>query len=89
MAITVYYSSVSHGSKFKKELSRIEQLFQAFKIEYSLSDVAADEEAKNYMYSNSPKKELPQIFIDGKYKGQCDDLDEANEFGELKQFLGV
>lgn len=41
------------------------------------------------MYSTSGVKELPQIFVDEKFKGICEQLDEANEYGELKKFLGV
>jgi glutaredoxin-related protein len=41
------------------------------------------------MYLKSAVKDLPQIFSEGEFKGLCEQLDEANEFGELKKFLGV
>lgn len=35
------------------------------------------------------KATLPQIFVNGEYKGTTADLDEWNEFGELKANLGA
>ncbi|KAJ3320453.1 hypothetical protein HDV06_005276 [Boothiomyces sp. JEL0866] len=59
-------------------------------------DVAANEEAKNFMHQASGKKMLPQIFVDGKFKGFREEFgilgliqDEANEVGEAMVWLGL
>jgi hypothetical protein len=47
------------------------------------------------MRDKSGKKDLPQIFVGGEYRGYdgltrlCDEIDEANEFGEVKKWLGL
>jgi glutaredoxin len=49
---------------------RIEQVLKQRKIDFSFVDVAADEDALKYMKrKNRGEKELPQIFVDGEYKG--------------------
>ncbi|KAI8927948.1 thioredoxin-like protein [Entophlyctis helioformis] len=87
--VQIYYSSVSGMTKIKKAQTRIEDLLAAFKLPYELIDIAADEDAKAYMQAKSGKAVIPQIFVDGEYKGTCEELDEANENGEGRQWLGL
>ncbi|KAI9007217.1 thioredoxin-like protein, partial [Gaertneriomyces semiglobifer] len=67
--VTLYYSSVSGALMVKKQQSRVQDIFAARKIQFDLVDVAADEEAKEFMQRKSGKNTLPQIFVDGEYKG--------------------
>jgi glutaredoxin len=64
-------------------------LLSAHGISFSLVDVAQDAQAKAQLHiqPNTPSPQLPQIFVDGKYKGICEQLEEANEFGEIKKWL--
>ncbi|KAJ3031202.1 hypothetical protein HDV00_008485 [Rhizophlyctis rosea] len=87
--VTLYYSSVSGALMVKKKQSRVQDIFAARKVEYDLVDVAADEDAKDYMQSKSGKNSLPQIFVDGEYKGGPDELEEANEDGAVQEWLGL
>ncbi|TPX71708.1 hypothetical protein SpCBS45565_g00777 [Spizellomyces sp. 'palustris'] len=87
--VTIYYSSVSGALQVKKQQTRVQDILAARKVEYEMVDVAADEDAKDYMYRKSGKNTLPQIFVDGEYKGGHDELDEANEVGEVPQWLGL
>ncbi|KAJ3275558.1 hypothetical protein HK104_003866 [Borealophlyctis nickersoniae] len=87
--VILYYSSVSGALLVKKAQSRVENILKARKVEYDLVDVAADEEAKDYMQSKSGKNSLPQIFVDGEYKGGPDELEEANEDGAVQSWLGI
>jgi glutaredoxin len=41
----------------------------AKKVKYVLKDIAADEKAKDEMKDGSGKAVVPQIFVDGKFKG--------------------
>ncbi|CAG8832148.1 8680_t:CDS:2, partial [Racocetra persica] len=44
----------------------------------------------NYMKrKNRGVKELPQIFVDGEYKGLTKELEQAVEMREVKEFLGL
>ncbi|KAL2914377.1 hypothetical protein HK105_206149 [Polyrhizophydium stewartii] len=87
--VVLYYSSVAGMTKIKKAQTRIQDLFAAHKVAYDLIDIAADEEAKLFMQRKSGKTVIPQIFVDGEYKGTCEELDEANECGEALKWLGL
>ncbi|TPX57794.1 hypothetical protein PhCBS80983_g03572 [Powellomyces hirtus] len=100
--VTLYYSSVSGAlqpsgvrSQVKKQTTRVQDILAARKVAYDLVDVAADEDAKEYMQRKSGKNALPQIFVDGEYKGDRmglqghDELDEANEIEEVPKWLGL
>ncbi|KAI8918516.1 hypothetical protein DFJ77DRAFT_455885 [Powellomyces hirtus] len=67
--VTLYYSSVSGALQVKKQTTRVQDILAARKVAYDLVDVAADEDAKEYMQRKSGKNALPQIFVDGEYKG--------------------
>ncbi|EGF80945.1 hypothetical protein BATDEDRAFT_24491 [Batrachochytrium dendrobatidis JAM81] len=67
--VTLYYSSVSGMVKVKKAQSRIQDLLAAHKVPYTMLDIAAEEDAKKYMQSKSGSNVIPQIFVDGEYKG--------------------
>jgi glutaredoxin len=41
----------------------------AKKVAYDTVDIAADEKAREHMRAVSGKALIPQIFVDGKYKG--------------------
>lgn len=41
------------------------------------------------MSKASGKNDLPQLFVDGAFKGLCEDLENANEDGAVLQFLGL
>ncbi|KAI8804092.1 thioredoxin-like protein [Cladochytrium replicatum] len=87
--VVVYQSSVAGNRLVKQSQARIEAILNARKVAFSVVDVAVDEEAKLYMQGKSGKTVLPQIFVDGEFKGLIDQLEEANENGEVPQFLGV
>ena len=52
-------------------------------------DIAADEKARDFMRTTSQQTKIPQLFIDGKYRGGYDEFCEANECGTLQEFLCV
>ncbi|KAJ3281131.1 hypothetical protein HDU76_009004 [Blyttiomyces sp. JEL0837] len=87
--VIVYSSDVSGSVKVRKDTSRIVDILTAKKIPFQQIDVSIDEDAKLFMQSVSQKNTLPQIFSNGQYKGGFEQLDEANEDGLLKEWLGV
>ncbi|KAI9099403.1 thioredoxin-like protein [Phlyctochytrium arcticum] len=87
--VMVYMSSVAGSTPVKKAQTRLEAIFAARKIKYDSVDVAADEEAKEYMLEKSGKNSLPQIFVDGEYKGGIEALEEANEDDAVQKWLGL
>ncbi|CAB4389734.1 hypothetical protein RhiirA5_359999, partial [Rhizophagus irregularis] len=88
--VQIYGSSVAGNIFVKSNQSWIEQVLKQHKIGFSFVDVAADEDALKYMKrKNMGEKELPQIFVDGEYKGITKDFQEAVEFKEVYKFLGL
>lgn len=87
--IVVYSSSVSGNMATKKQTQSIEHMFTVQKIPFKMVDVSVDSTAKDYMISKSGKRTLPQIFVNGEFKAEFEELEENNEVGELKEFLNV
>ncbi|KAJ3152023.1 SH3 domain-binding glutamic acid-rich-like protein 3 [Geranomyces variabilis] len=87
--VIIYYSSVSGSMPVKKAQTRVQDILAARKVEFELVDVAADEDAKDYMQSKSDKNALPQIFVDGEFVGLHAELEEANEDGKVAEWLGL
>ncbi|KAI9202749.1 thioredoxin-like protein [Polychytrium aggregatum] len=85
----LYYSSVPSTLKLKKDQVRVQDILKARKVEFDMVDVSTEEDQKNYMRMKSGKNILPQIFVDGEYKGTTEDLEEANECENVVQWLGL
>ncbi|RKP26195.1 SH3-binding, glutamic acid-rich protein-domain-containing protein [Syncephalis pseudoplumigaleata] len=86
--VHVYGSSVSGNRKIKDAQARIHTVFTTQDIPYEFVDLAADEEGKLYMRrKNGGATELPQIFVDGEFRGTYTAFDDAVEYDELDSFL--
>jgi len=71
----------------EKNTDRARFLLKAAKLDFTEIDVSLAENsaAKEYMKAHSKAEvptTLPQIFLNGEYKGLTADIDEWNEFGE-------
>jgi glutaredoxin len=70
---------------------RIETLLKAQKIEYQIIDLATDEKAKKVWRWRGKGRKLPgvvRVSEDGEtIIGGVDELEEANEYGELRQLV--
>jgi len=88
--IVVYVSSVAGSVAVEKNTERVLFLLDAQKASYTKVDVSISESDKEYMHAHSGNKNknlLPQVFVNGEYVGAKDEIDEANEVGELKALL--
>jgi glutaredoxin 3 len=69
--------------------SRAKALFDAKGVTYTEYDVTMGGPKKAEMVERAPgSRTVPQIFIDGKHIGGCDDLMALNAKGELAPLLG-
>ncbi|CAG8643144.1 thioredoxin-like protein [Gigaspora rosea] len=88
--VQIYGSSVPGNIFVKQNQMSIESILNANKIPFTFIDVAADETHLKYMKrKNGGKKDMPQIFVDGEFKGTTKELEEAVEMREVKEFLGL
>lgn len=66
-------------------------LLNAKKIKFEQIRLDGDEEAREQMSKNTidNRKSVPQIFVDGKNIGGCDDLHALEDAGKLDDILGL
>ncbi|OJD13663.1 hypothetical protein AJ78_05899 [Emergomyces pasteurianus Ep9510] len=87
---TLYlYTSLTAGSShIITATSRLETILKANKIPFKALDVATDEEARKLWGRRSRGKKLPGLVRDGMIVGDLDEIEEWNEYGELREKLG-
>ncbi len=69
---------------------RVKELFNSKGIEFSVIDVENDEEKQKEMIEKAGgKTTVPQVFIDGKHIGGCDDTVALDQKGELDPLLNA
>lgn len=68
---------------------RAKELLTRKNIEFTEYKVDGDEEARDKMAArgDTGKRSVPQIFIDDKHIGGCDELHTAADSGELDKLL--
>ena len=70
--------------------SRARALLDSKGIEYTGYDITGDEAARAKMVERTGgPKSVPQIFIDDKLIGGCDDIHALDSQGELDKLLGA
>ena len=70
--------------------SRARKLLDSKDIDYTGYDITGDEAARAKMVKRTGgPKSVPQIFIDDKHIGGCDDLYALDEKGELDKLLNA
>ncbi|MGB4100914.1 MAG: glutaredoxin 3 [Alphaproteobacteria bacterium] len=68
----------------------VKDLFTKKGAKFKEIDVRADAVQREEMIAKTGgKKTIPQIFIDGKYIGDDDDIDALNAAGKLDALLGI
>ncbi|KAI8096580.1 uncharacterized protein BX664DRAFT_355928 [Halteromyces radiatus] len=90
-AIHVYISSVSANSTVKRNQETIQTLLTTSQIQYQVIDVARREPALQHMrkQTNGRSIQLPLIFVGGHYRGQLEDLVQAQDSQTLSDFLSL
>lgn len=66
---------------------RAKELLDAKGMPYDDIDVSNDSAKRHEMEERSGRKTVPQIFIDGKHIGGCDELYALEKEGSLDQLL--
>ncbi|GAM23581.1 hypothetical protein SAMD00019534_067560 [Acytostelium subglobosum LB1] len=81
LKVDLFTSSATGMLKIKKDQSALKTLLEAKGIKYNEYDVASDTEKRLWMKETSGKTELPQLFVNDKFVGNYDDLQELEEGG--------
>ncbi|OJD21635.1 hypothetical protein ACJ73_07021 [Blastomyces percursus] len=88
---TLYlFTSLTAGSShIITATSRVETILKANKIPFRAVDVATDEEARTMWRRRSKGKKLPVLVRDEMVVGDLKEIEEWNEYGELKEQLQI
>ncbi|KAL8961939.1 MAG: hypothetical protein Q9193_001580 [Seirophora villosa] len=88
---TLYlYTSLTAGSShITTATSRLETILKANRIPYQALDVATDEKARMLWGRRAGKKKLPGLVRMGMLVGDLEEIEDWNEYGELKEKVGV
>ncbi|KAI5796572.1 hypothetical protein EDC01DRAFT_45998 [Geopyxis carbonaria] len=82
-------SLTSGSSTIITATSRLEHLLKSHKIAFKAVDLATDAKAKRLWQWKGKGRRLPALVKDGVVMGNYEELEEWNEYGELKQNLGI
>ncbi|PGG95874.1 hypothetical protein GX51_08081 [Blastomyces parvus] len=84
------FTSLTAGSShIITATSRLETILKANKIPFRAVDVATDEEARTMWRRRSKGKKLPVLVRDEMVVGDLKEIEEWNEYGELKEQLQI
>jgi precorrin-6B methylase 2 len=87
--IVLYVSGASGDLAVKKNQERAELILKNAGVEFTKQEITLVEAgAKAALLQKANRAKCPLVFVNGEYKA-FEELDEANENGEVKQFLGV
>ncbi|MCJ1268691.1 hypothetical protein MMC22_008579 [Lobaria immixta] len=88
---TLYlYTSLTAGSShIITATSRLETILKANKIPFLALDVATDEKARMLWGRRAGKRKLPGLVRMGMVVGDLEEVEEWNEYGELKENVGT
>lgn len=67
---------------------RAKALLQRKGVTFEEIDVDGDTEKRAWLTKTTGSRTVPQIFIDGRSVGGCDDLHDLDRRGELDRLLG-
>ncbi|KAM0705744.1 hypothetical protein Q7P35_007104 [Cladosporium inversicolor] len=83
------YTSLTAGSShIVTATSRIETILRANRIPFMHIDTATNEKAKRLWVRRAGKRKLPALVKDGFVIGDLEQIEEWNEFGEIKEAIG-
>ncbi|XP_035687019.1 SH3 domain-binding glutamic acid-rich-like protein 2 isoform X2 [Branchiostoma floridae] len=92
MVIKVYITGVSASTQLRKHQQDVLDIIGGMKIEHEMIDVSIDDDARQFMWTNSKQPEKgkplpPQIFNGEEYCGGWEEFEVAKENEQVYDFL--
>ncbi|KAI9740550.1 MAG: hypothetical protein M1834_005131 [Cirrosporium novae-zelandiae] len=87
-ALYLYTSLTAGSSHIITATSRLETILKANRIPFRAIDVATDEKARMLWGRRAGKRKLPGLVKMGMIVGDLEQIEEWNEYGELKENIG-
>ncbi|KAF2155931.1 hypothetical protein K461DRAFT_265394 [Myriangium duriaei CBS 260.36] len=84
----LFTSLTAGSSQIFTATSRMELILKANKIPFQAIDVATDDKARKLWGRRAGKRKLPGLVKEGFVIGDINEVEEWNEFGELKDAIG-
>ncbi|KAL8736534.1 MAG: hypothetical protein Q9181_002405 [Wetmoreana brouardii] len=85
----LYTSLTAGSSQIITATSRLETILKANRIPFQALDVATNEKARMLWGRRAGKRKLPGLVRMGMLIGDLEEIEEWNEYGELKEKIGV
>ncbi|KAI5369418.1 Putative SH3-binding, glutamic acid-rich protein [Septoria linicola] len=83
------YTSLTAGSShIITATSRMETILKANKIPFQAIDIATDEKARRLWQRRAGQRKIPGLVKEGFVLGDLNEVEEWNEFGELRENIG-
>lgn len=80
-------SVVMYANQFCPFCTRAKKLLDAKSVEYQVIDVSAEADGWKKMEARSGRRTIPQIFIGDHHVGGFDELQAADQSGQLDELL--
>ncbi|PNS17105.1 hypothetical protein CAC42_3840 [Sphaceloma murrayae] len=85
----LFTSLTSGSSHIFTATSRLETILKANKIPFQAIDTATDESARRLWQRRAAGRKLPALVKEGFVVGGIDEVEDLNEFGELREAVGL
>jgi len=86
--ITIYTSSATSDLTVKKNQQSARDLLDKKKVQYEEKDLATIEKAeRDKVYADAATKKIPLIFVNGKYLGDYETIQDMEEDQQLDKAL--
>ena len=87
--VVVLTSSLAVTRKMKCDCKKLLDLLGSKKIKYEHADLALEDQYQDLVKFSGSSLILPQVFINGKYIGSYDTVQELEDDGALDVMLGI
>jgi len=85
--VILYWTSATASLKIKKDIQEVRLLLAGRRVKWEEYDVCYDESRRKEMKDKSSKNTLPQLFINDRYIGNFDALQQLEEDDKLVNLL--
>jgi len=87
--VEVFLSLATSSTKIKKDIQSLKFLLDKKGVKYLEYDVGTNPAKKDEAFTKSGTRNLPQLFIDGKFVGDYEAAQMLEETGDLNTLLGI
>ncbi|MCH9030386.1 MAG: CDP-alcohol phosphatidyltransferase family protein [Bacteroidetes bacterium] len=85
--VAIYTEMCDDKEYLEKASKKVSEILQNINIDFGSCNVLEDEDVRQGIKEFSNWPTIPQLYVDGKFVGGCDIVEQLNSNGELKKLL--